>query len=97
MLAISIGGAVVQNQGAQKEKGVTGALLAQQQTANDALLASEKTTADNQAAASRLAAQATAEQRKKTLGASGRSDTIKTSPVGVPMPPPGQRSSLLGI
>lgn len=97
MLAISIGSGVVQNQASQKAKGVSSDLLKEQQKANDALTASETTTAANQAQASLLAGQVAAQQKKKALGAQGRSNTILTSPAGVTTPPPGSRVTLLGL
>lgn len=97
ILAISIGSGIVQNQVSQKNKGTAGALAKQQADTNAALLAKQNSTAADQAAASALAATASAEQLKKTLGAPGRDSTIQTGPLGSLTPPPGARATLLGL
>jgi len=52
---------------------------------------------DQQASAGSFAAQAAAAQRRRTLGASGRSDSIVTGPRGVTELAPTQRRTLLGL
>lgn len=93
MVVISAGSAVYQNQVRQKAKGDAAKILREQP---DPTLGAPNAMADQSRAGS-SAYQAAAAQRRRTLGASGRSDTIVTGPRGVTDVAPTARRTLLGL